>query len=61
MKELKEWEEKTGETAYIYDSTMEFEGYSGEISGDNYERVVDVNYPDFENSLWKVDVVWTYK
>ena len=54
IKELKEWEEQTGEVAYLYDTTMQFEGYTGEIAGNNYERVVDVNYPDPDNSVWKV-------
>lgn len=54
VKELKEWEEKTGEVAYLYDATMQFEGYSGEIAGENYKRVVDVNFPDPDNSIWKV-------
>lgn len=55
IKELREWEENTGETVYVYNVTMQFEGYSGEIcSDDNYGRVVDVNFPSFENSFWKV-------
>ena len=54
VKELKEWEEKTGEVAYLYDTTMQFEGYSGEIAANDYTRVVDVNYPDPNNSVWKV-------
>ena len=55
IKELKQWEKETGQTAYLYDTTMQFEGYTGEIPDDNYKRVIDVNYPDPDNSIWKVD------
>lgn len=49
------WEENTGESVYLYNITMQFEGYSGEIcSDDNYGREVDVTFPSFENSFWKV-------
>jgi singapore isolate B (sub-type 7) whole genome shotgun sequence assembly, scaffold_6 len=55
IKELREWEENTGESVYLYNITMQFEGYSGEIcSDDNYGREVDVTFPSFENSFWKV-------
>ncbi|KAK8800299.1 hypothetical protein WA171_004933 [Blastocystis sp. BT1] len=54
IKELREWEENTGESVYLYNITMQFEGYSGEIcSDDNYGREVDVTFPSFENSFWK--------
>ena len=33
---------------------MQFEGYSGEISRDNYERSVDVNFPDIDNCFFWV-------
>lgn len=55
VKELREWEKKTGETVYLYNTTMQFEGYSGEICSDsNYERQVDVSFPSFDNTFWNV-------
>ena len=54
IKEIKQWEKETGEIAYMYDTTMQFEGYTGEIPDGDYKRVVDVNYPDPDNSIWKV-------
>ena len=55
VNELREGEKKTGEQVYIYDTTMQFEGYSGEVcSDDNYGRTVDVNFPSFENCFWNV-------
>ena len=58
VKELREWEKKSGETVYLYNTTMQFEGYSGEICGDNnYERLVDVSFPSFDNTFWNVSRV----
>lgn len=33
---------------------MQFEGFTGEVSGDNYEREVDVNFPDIDNCFFWV-------
>lgn len=33
---------------------MQFEGFTGEVSGDHYERVVDVNFPDLDNCFFWV-------
>ena len=54
--ELRRWEKETGEKVYLYDSTMQFEGYTGEICKDDYTRVVDTTFPDVDNSFWSVGV-----
>ena len=57
VQQIREWEKTSCETVYLYDATMQFEGYSGEISRDNYERSVDVNFPDIDNCFfWRVPV-----
>ena len=43
--ELRRWEKETGEKVYVYDTTMQFEGYTGEICQDDYTRVVDTTFP----------------
>ena len=52
--ELRRWEKETGEKVYVYDTTMQFEGYTGEICPDDYTRVVDTTFPDVDNSFWSV-------
>lgn len=52
--ELRRWEKETGEKVYVYDTTMQFEGYTGEICQDDYTRVVDTTFPDVDNSFWSV-------
>ena len=55
--ELRRWEKETGEKVYLYDTTMQFEGYTGEICQNDYTRVVDTTFPDVDNSFWSVCVV----
>ena len=52
--ELRRWEKETGEKVDVYDTTMQFEGYTGEICQDDYTRVVDTTFPDVDNSFWSV-------
>ena len=52
--ELRRWGKETGEKVDVYDTTMQFEGYTGEICQDDYTRVVDTTFPDVDNSFWSV-------
>ena len=54
LKHLHECHLNTGEDFYIYDTVVQYEGYSGEICGENYERSIDVNFPSVDNLFWKV-------
>ena len=54
LKHLHECHVNTGEEFYVYDTVVQYEGYSGEICGENYERSVDVNFPSVDNLFWKV-------
>lgn len=54
VKHLHDCHVNTGEDFYIYDTVVQYEGYSGEICGENYERSIDVNFPSVDNLFWKV-------
>ena len=56
LKRLHESHLQTGEDFYLYDTTMQFEGYSGEICGEHYEREIDVDFPSVDNVFWRVDL-----
>lgn len=51
---LKEESKKTGEDFYVYDSTMQFDGYHGEICDDSYQRKQDVDFPTIFGTFWSV-------
>ena len=42
---LNEQSKKTGEDYYVYDTTMQFNGYHGEICDDSYQRKQDIEFP----------------
>ena len=54
LKRLHEAHLQTEEDFYVYDATMQFEGYSGEICGEHYEREIDKNLPSLVNMFGKV-------
>lgn len=54
LKRLHEAHLQTGEDFYVYDTTMQFEGYSGEICGEHYEREIDTTFPSLMNVFGKV-------
>lgn len=45
---------ETGEEFYVYDTTMQFEGYHGEICDDSYTRKHDLDFPTIVSTFWKV-------
>lgn len=51
---LKEQSKQTGEEYYIYDSTMQFNGYHGEICDDSYNRKQDTEFPTIVGTFWGV-------
>ena len=45
---------ETGEEYYVYDTTMQFEGYHGEVCDDHYHRKQDVDFPTIVSTFWGV-------
>ena len=60
LKRLHEAHLQTGEDFYVYDAAMQFEGYSGEICGEHYEREIDKKFPSLVNMFGKVVLSGSY-
>lgn len=51
---LAQHQKESGEEYYVYDTTMQFEGYHGEVPDDQYKRIRDTDYPSIFSTFWKV-------